>query len=363
MSSPSRPNPVSSPEPPLPEPVSTARSAQKLAHNDDYLKAVLATVIDAVVAIDSRGIIVDANPATERIFGYTNSELVGQNVSMLMPSPYREKHDEYLARYQRTGQANIIGIGREVMALRKDGGTFPVDLAVSEIDHLGLFTGTIRDISERKRLEREILETAAEEQRRIGQDLHDGVGQELTGIGLFAQTLAETLQQQNDPAAELAAKIVASVERVQNQVRGISRGLVPVSIEAGGLPAALQQLAEDINATSRSRCTVDCEEPCPPLALDVANHLYRIAQEAAANALRHGQANHVEISLSCQPQNVVLAVEDDGQGMPPQPADGTGLGLRSMNYRAHLIGGLLSVEPRDGGGTRVACLLPREIES
>src|SRR5262249_41008492 len=117
-----------------------------------------------------------------------------QNVGLLMPSPYREEHDGYLANYLATGVRKIIGIGREVRGRRKDGSTFPLDLAVSEIDHLRLFTGILRDITRRKELEREVMEVAALEQRRIGQELHDGVGQELTGLSLMADALARRLQ-------------------------------------------------------------------------------------------------------------------------------------------------------------------------
>ena len=140
------------------------------------------------------------NAATERMFGYTAAETIGQNVKMLMPSPYREEHDRYLDSYNKTGVKKIIGIGREVVARRKDGSTFPVDLAVSAVDHLNLFAGIIRDITGRKELEREVVEIASLEQRRIGQDLHDSVGQELTALNILAGDLAETLG--TDPSNE-----------------------------------------------------------------------------------------------------------------------------------------------------------------
>ena len=115
--------------------------------------AILNAAVDAIITIDRKGIIVSTNPATERIFGYAESELIGQNVSILMPSPHREAHDGYIARYWETGEAHIAGSGREVTAQRKDGSIFPADLAVSEVDHLGFFTGIIRDISFRKQAE------------------------------------------------------------------------------------------------------------------------------------------------------------------------------------------------------------------
>jgi signal transduction histidine kinase len=124
--------------------------------------------------------------------------MVGQNVTLLMASPHREAHDAYMARYLQTGEKHILGISREVEARRKDGSVFSTDLAVSEIEHLKLFTGIHRDLTERKQLEREVVEVASLEQRRIGQDLHDSVAQELTALNLLAKDLAESLE--SDPA-------------------------------------------------------------------------------------------------------------------------------------------------------------------
>ena len=127
------------------------------------------------------------------MFGYTTAELVGQNVKILMPSPYREEHDAYIARYLETGEAQLIGIGREVVGRHKNGSTFPVGLAVSQVGHPELFTGIIRDVSALKELQKQVLEIAAEEDRRIGHELHDNIQQQLTGLGLLARSLAEAL--------------------------------------------------------------------------------------------------------------------------------------------------------------------------
>ncbi len=158
------------------------RQAQAaLRDSEARLRAILETAVEGIITIDERGIIESVNAAAERIFGFPAAQLVGQNVSRLMPSPYRDEHDGYLANYLHTGEAKIIGIGREVAGQRKDGTIFPMDLSVSEVRQADrrLFTGFVRDITERKHLEKEISEISNREQQRIGQDLHEGLCQQL----------------------------------------------------------------------------------------------------------------------------------------------------------------------------------------
>ncbi len=161
----------------------TARKHEQTALHDREarLRAILDTAVEGIITIDERGIIESCNQAAERIFAYKPAEMIGRNISMLMPEPYRANHDGYLANYLRTGHARIIGIGREVLGRRKDGSVFPMELSVSEvkIESGRLFTGFVRDISERKRLEKEVLEISDRERRSIGQGLHDGLCQHL----------------------------------------------------------------------------------------------------------------------------------------------------------------------------------------
>src|SRR5438105_1148533 len=148
-----------------------------LQESEARMRAILQTAVDAIITIEERGIIESVNPAAEQMFGYEAAELIGKNVKVLMPSPYREEHDGYIANYCRTGRARIIGIGREVVGQRRDGTVFPMDLAVSEVrfGDKRLFTGFVRDLTDRKNLEQEVLNISDREQRRIGQDLHDGL--------------------------------------------------------------------------------------------------------------------------------------------------------------------------------------------
>jgi PAS domain S-box-containing protein len=334
------------------------RAEQALRDSEERLRAILGTVADAVITIDRRGIIQAVNPATERMFGYTAAELIGRGVGLLMPSPQRELHDGYLATYLQTGERHVIGTTREVEACRKDGSVFPAELAVSEIEHLKLFTGVHRDLTRRRQLERDVVEAASREQRRIGQDLHDTVGQELTALNLLAADLAEALRTNPANGADLLARITRGLRRSQDALRTVLRGLLPVAVEREGLMAALADLADRTRQEAKVNCTFDCPVPVEVADNVVATHFYLIAQEAVHNAVKHGRPRNVLISLESDGR-LVLRVRCDGTGMSPQAAESHGLGLRIMRNRAAIIGAALTIEPAEPTGTLVTCALTR----
>jgi PAS domain S-box-containing protein len=334
-----------------------------LSDSEARIRAILHTAVEGIATIDERGIIESVNPAIERMFGYDAEELIGRNVSLLMPSPYREQHDGYLQNYLRTGKAKIIGIGREVVGQRKDGSIFPMDLSVGEMRLAGrpMFTGIIRDITERKRLEREILEISGMEQRRIGQDLHDGVCQHLAGIELMSQVLEEKLRRKSKADGEQAAKISRHVREAIAQTKSLARGLAPVDLESNSLSAALQELAGIVQRLFDVSCVLEGAEKFTVRDPDAAIHLYRIAQEASNNAVKHGKAKKIVIRLQ-QAKNgsSSLVITDDGIGFKSSPKK-TGMGLRIMSFRARMIGGNLAITPQAGRGTKVTCTFPNQL--
>lgn len=369
-------------------------TSQKLAEQavrdrEERLRAILNAATDAIVTIDERGIIQGVNPATEQMFGHSSAELVGQNVTILMPPHYAEEHNGYIKHYLETGEARIIGIGRELVGKHKDGSTFPIDLTVSQVDHLGLFTGMIRDISDRKRLQADVLSIVKLEQGRIGQELHDSVQQQLTGLGLIAQSLEETLSGQDARLAEdairqglakRAGRVAQGIKQALHEIHVLARGLVPVQIDSRGLVSALTELAAStsqltIPASQRSgktaenrlpiKCTFECSEPVEVEDNNIATHLYRIAQEAVTNAVRHGHGDQIKISLERLAGGLCLEVLDNGSGIDEKHLKGQvseteghrGLGLRTMAYRAGLIGGTLRIKRAPAGGTQVRCTL------
>jgi PAS domain S-box-containing protein len=328
-----------------------------LRDSEERLRAILQTAVEGIITIDDRGTIESLNPAAEKIFGYQAQEVVGQSVKRLMPTPYRDEHDTYLANYLRTGRARIIGIGREVLGLRKDGTVFPMDLSVSEVRlaHKRLFTGFVRDISDRKRLEKEVLQISELEQRRIGQDLHDGLCQQLAGIELMSEVLKQKLSRTSPTAAAQAAKIAEVVRAAIGETRMLARGLSPVDVESNGLMSALQELASNTEQLFRVACRFEC--PRPVLVRDhaAATHLYRIAQEAINNAIKHGKARQIALRLTARKDQANLAVIDDGCGFVAKPKQTRGMGLRIMQYRAGMIGASLEIRPAKGRGILVSC--------
>jgi PAS domain S-box-containing protein len=346
------------------EDVTERRHAEQAVRDSEgRMRAVVDTAVDAIITIDERGIMESANPAACRMFGYDAAELIGRNVSMLMPQPYRREHDEYVNRYLRTGEKRIIGIGREVVGLRRDGSTFPLDLAVSEFAVNGrrMFTGLIRDLTERRRLERQILDAGAEEQRRIGHDLHDGLCQQLTGCAFALEVLGQKLERRSSPETASIRKVSELVDQAITQARTLAHGLQPVTLEATGLATALRELAGKAESMFRVSCLFVGEAEVEVHDNTVATHLYRIAQEAISNAVKHGRAKTVIVDLGETARELRLTVTDDGVGIgrAAPSARGTGIGLQTMRYRARAIGGALDVRPGERGGTVVTCVVPQ----
>jgi len=216
------------------------------------------------------------------------------------------------------------------------------------------------DITERKRMELALLEISGREQRKIGQDLHDGLGQHLTGIAFMSKVLEQQLADQGAAQAPHAAKIVRLVNDAVNRTRELARGLVPVFSDDQGLMSALKQWAVEVEDLFTVSCRFVCAEPILVTDVEVATHLYHIAQEAVNNAIKHGAPEHIMLTLARDGDTGSLTVEDDGIGVPELPAGHPGLGLRIMSYRAGMIRGSLDVSRGPEHGTTLCCRFPLE---
>src|SRR6266545_3069429 len=338
------------------------RAEEALRESEQRMRAILETAVEGIITIDERGIVESINPSACRIFGYSPEEIIGRNVSMLMPSPDREKHDGYIANYLRTGQAKIIGIGREVIGERKDGSVFPMDLSIGEV-RLGtrrLFTGFVRDISERRELEQSVATATEQERARIARELHDGLGQQLGGLLFLMNGLQRDLQSANVPQAETVGQLGKELATALTQARNLAHELYSVPPEPEGLVEALENLAERVASERRFACEFMGEKSVLVHNQSVASNLYRLAQEAVHNALKHSRATRIDIEMVRHTGHVELRVRDNGIGLPGQP-NSSGLGLCTMEQRARLIGGRLKVHTHASGGVEVVCSVPMAV--
>jgi len=218
------------------------------------------------------------------------------------------------------------------------------------------------DVTERKALEKQVIDASDIERRSIGRDLHDSLGQELTGLSLLMESLIRGLAEQAPQKAALGRQILKLVRQCVSQVRGMSKGLDPISLRGGGLASGLRDLAEDIHKQSGIECKLRCDDGVSVQDEAVATHLYRIAQEAVNNAVKHAEADHIEIGLAQDDAGIRLTICDDGKGLPGGQGDpDNGMGMRTMRYRASVSGGTLDItagENGKNGGTKVTCFIP-----
>ncbi len=216
------------------------------------------------------------------------------------------------------------------------------------------------DVTEQKMLERQVLQIGEAERQRIGRDLHDTVGQNLTGAAFLCSALAEKLQDRHPGEAADAAKIEGLLKEAIGQTRSISHGLALIRTDEHGLATAIQELAARTAEIFKIGCSAECDDGARVGDPAVATHLYRIADEAVNNALKHSQARHIWIRLSSDAGSVRLSVRDDGVGVPDGFDDEKGIGLRTMQHRSDMIGATFRVAAAPGGGTIVECALHPE---
>lgn len=357
------------------------------------LAAVVENTDDSVITMNLEGEIDTWNEGAERIFGYTQEETVGRKMAFLRP-PQAEDDEAVIKGLIKRGQRIDH---YETQRRRKNGEIFDVSLTVSPIfdanGRLAGFSKISRDITERKQaeqtilrlnaeleqrveertselrgqiaarrqLEEEILRISEREQRRIGQDLHDDLGQQLAGAWMMADVLARTLAGRGAPEQEAARKLCTLLGSSLNHTRALARGLSPVAPEQGGLGAALKNLAERSTDLFGIRCQFEARAEITLEDQRSAIHLYRIAQEAINNSVRHGRSQNVVVRLSKQRSKAVLSVTDDGTGIKDPSAKHDGMGLRIMRYRSEMIAGTLEIKKSAKGGTCVTCVFPLPV--
>ncbi len=217
------------------------------------------------------------------------------------------------------------------------------------------------EIERRKGLERELLSVVEQERQRIGQELHDSIGQQLTGIAFMMEVLGEKLAGKSlTEEVPYAEKINARVSRAVDLARDLAKGLHPIDLDRNGLVAVLHELAADTEQLFNVSCTFASDKSVSVRRISAPINLYRIAQEAITNAVRHGKARNIRLRLSSENGNIVLSIENDGLAFPAEPGRVEGMGLKIMRYRAELMNSSLAIRKGAHGGAVVTCVLPKE---
>lgn len=214
------------------------------------------------------------------------------------------------------------------------------------------------DVTERKTVDKQLIQVAEEERRRIGSDLHDDVCQRLAAAKLKSGVLRKSLAGAHLPQAELAGELASDLALANNLVRGFARGLMPVASGVEDLSPAIQELSRFITSSFHVPCVVHCSEGISQFDPEMSTHVYRIAQELAVNAAKHGQANQIQINLTQDNRVLRLEVLNDGISFPASPPRNAGMGLHMVQRRVEVLGASISFQPRPGGGTKVVCEVP-----
>jgi two-component system CheB/CheR fusion protein len=312
-----------------------------------------------VVVFDHEGRILRFNPACEITSGYSMEEVQGKCFWDLFLLPEEGERFKSVFEVLRT---DLLPQNHQTSWVTRHGDqrliawTSALLPGSGETSSCIIATGI--DITERKQLEKAILDISAREQRRIGQDLHDGLGQHLTGIAFMAKVHEARLAEKNSPEAEDAAKIVKLVNEAIHKTRELARGLLPVVSDSHGLMSALQLWAAEVEDLFGISCRFECDEPVLIHDDSIATHLYHIAQEAVNNAIKHGEAGKILIQLTAGPDRGRLVIKDDGKGISTGAAGSTGMGLHIMKYRSGMIGGALEIRKGPAWGTIVTCTFP-----
>jgi PAS domain S-box-containing protein len=328
------------------------RIEEALRRSEGKNRALLHAIPDLMLRISSDGTIIDSKPSNELTPGVPVQEMIGKKARDVFPFEVAELTMNHVRRALETNE-----LQRFEFQILIDGEMYEREarfVVSGEQEILAI----IRDITERKRLEKEILEISGNEQRRIGQDLHDGLGQHLTGIAFISKGLEEKLAAKSLPETSLATKIVSLMNKAISHTRDLARGLYPVQLKTRGLASALEELASSTETMFSVSCAFEATDAIELPGDDTEIHLYRIAQESVNNAIKHGQAKKIRIQLNRIQDFGVLTITSDGLDFPEKLPEKRGMGLSIMRYRANMIHGSLEVKKPVRGGTQVICSFP-----
>jgi PAS domain S-box-containing protein len=346
------------------------QARREALESEATIRAMLNSAAQAVVAVHEDGQIALVNDMTERMFGYEREELVGMPLDMLVPPGLRSLHSRMHEGYFAQPRIRPMGAGPHIEGLRKDGTQFPIEVGLSYITAEGqpLAIAFISDVTERRRLEKAVetdrqeiralasrlLTAQDEERRRISRELHDDLCQQLSALAFDAGGLAADLQLR-EPTRVSLQDLESRLAKLTGEVRKLSYQLHPSILEDLGLAEALETLSKEFSRREQMDVKFHSKNVPGTLPMLVMSSLYRIAQEALRNAVKHSQARRVQVRLRGKPGLLELRIRDDGVGFDPRLVKGNGgLGLVGIGERSRLVNGKLTIASRPNRGTVIS---------
>ncbi len=333
----------------------------------ELLREAMEAMTDSVVILNRElepegPTVVYVNRAFEKLTGYAREEVKGKSTARLQGA----KTDlRVIARLRRSIERGVPFIG-QMYSYRKDGTEILLSWDVSPIrdedGEIAYWVAVERDMTERNRLQRELLEVGARERRRLSHTLHDSLGQQLAGIAFLCKVLESDLQEKDPDSASAAHEISTLVGDAIEQTRALAKGLAPLHDKPESLASSLRELADGVSRLYRIPCRCDLDENAVVQDISVADDLFNIAGEAVNNAIKHAAPSQITVRLKRVGNRIELIIEDDGKGIDPDNG-GSGMGLQIMAYRADSIGGGFEIVSPASGGTRVICSVSQDAEA
>ncbi|SEM01130.1 Histidine kinase [Syntrophus gentianae] len=331
------------------------RAEEALQESQSQNRALLDAIPDLMFQVNEEGVLLGFHQGQFDLTRFIPPDFLGRNLydieEMKSVLP-RRLIDQVMAYVRHTLETGGIQLFEQNIPFSEERKDFEVRMVPYPPKNV---LAIVRDITRRKRLEREILEISGREQRRIGQDLHDSLCQHLAGIGFMGKVLEKKIAEHRELEPADVSEIVELIDQAITMTRGFARGLNPVRLEAEGFRMALCSLAGNVEKLFGISCPVRYEDNIRIFDPAVATHLYRIVQEALNNAIKHGKADTVTVALRQREDVIVLSISDNGCGIRKAVNQGKGMGLNIMEYRASMIGASLEIADGETGGTRVTC--------